>query len=258
MMPNLCAILDFGAPYHAINREERNLAALLYHALLLPGNLERFLRVIECPFALREDEAAVYFEYALLRDLWHTEVRGNEAAARRVIEECLAPPPEVGLGAMSIEELNRFFGTTSSKYIRNPGTWSGRRFMREIADDAFFLSVCRFKWCFNTKPDLVIQLGPDEVVCIEAKLESAEGSYPTHPKEKREFARRGLTRVGQMELQRHLFEELLGMKTQLVFLVADGAKGSSSTHERLTWREAFDAMDLTGAPTWVHAWVARV
>jgi hypothetical protein len=36
---NIREILHFNTPYFTINREERNLAAIFYHALLLKDNL---------------------------------------------------------------------------------------------------------------------------------------------------------------------------------------------------------------------------
>ena len=55
--------------YFEINREERNYAAILYAALCKRGNAEVFLKKCSCEREI-EDDFAIYFEYAYLRDLW--------------------------------------------------------------------------------------------------------------------------------------------------------------------------------------------
>jgi hypothetical protein len=94
-------------------------------------------------------------------------------------------------------------------------------------------------------------------VCIEAKLESGEGSYPSKDSEKAELTRRGLPRVGQTELQVYALRDLLGLDAEFVFLVNDARKRSAS-HATLTWREAFDALHIESPSRLLEAWRARL
>ncbi len=125
------------------------------------------------------------------------------------------------------------------------------RFHHRVTDDADFLATCRFKWCFRVKPDLVIHTTRDHALVIEAKVESGEGSYPTNPTETAIFKQRGLARVSQTELQKHMMRELLGVDACHVFLTLGGRK------QQLSWRAAFEALDLTGMPNWSRRWIER-
>ena len=51
-------------PYYLINREERNLAAIFYHVLLINNNLERFITKLKIDFPIIPEEMGIYFEYA--------------------------------------------------------------------------------------------------------------------------------------------------------------------------------------------------
>ena len=48
MANNIRHLLDWTDGYHRISREERNVAAIFYHVLLLGENLQRFLDMIGC------------------------------------------------------------------------------------------------------------------------------------------------------------------------------------------------------------------
>lgn len=254
------SLLNWREGYESICREERNLAAILYHALLLPGNLERFLRAVQCDdLEFVHDQAGIFFEYAYLRDLWH-ERKGTPEQARGLILKLLDIPPGSALEGCSVEEFNRYFGAVprpSSDKIQSPGNWSIGRYAPNIEDPNLFLAVCRFKWAFNAKPDIVIHTSRDAAVCIEAKYASVEGRYPTKAAEIAEFQRRGLDRVGQTELQTYILEELLGIQTRFLFLVQnEGAR--SETHCTVTWKDVFGALDLQGTPAFVHRWLDRL
>jgi hypothetical protein len=135
----------------------------------------------------------------------------------------------------------------SEKYVQKPGNWSVAQFSASIADDDDFLAACMFKWCFNAKPDLVLQTATERVVCIEAKLESGEGRYPATSVEKTIFKSRGLSSVGQTEVQRYTFEQLLGYETEFI-LLAKKRPGSAGSHRCLSWADAFKCLDCTGVP----------
>ena len=54
---------------------------------------------------------------------------------------------------------------------------------KNIKNNDEFEAVCKFKWAFNIKPDIVIHTSLESAVCIEAKLESDESTYPKNKKE---------------------------------------------------------------------------
>ena len=106
--------------------------------------------------------------------------------------------------------------------------------------------ICMFKWSFNIKPYIVIHLDKARSICIEAKYESREALYPATNKEKEIFKRRRIRYVGQMELQNYMMEDLLGVKTDFMFLVFK--KEKSETHKVISWTEAFGAIDMKTMP----------
>jgi hypothetical protein len=251
-MVNIREYLNWGGGYSAINREERNLIAILYHVLLLADNLSRFLTLIHCPYVVDESEMGIFLEYAYLRDLW-SQIKDNDTK-RGLILALLKPSNVDELRMVSILEFNRYSGAVpqpSTKYVQSPGRWSVPRFDRTIEDDDEFLRVCLFKWAFNAKPDIVIHTSKEQAVCIEAKLESSESQYPQATVDKRIFRSRGLSYVKQTILQRYLMEDLLGIETQFVLLVQKPGE-ASGTHQLLRWEDAFKSLDMSGVRRFMH------
>lgn len=243
---NIRDITQLNPNYYEINREERNYAAILFAALCKPGNAERFLRFLGSANNVGP-EFGIYFEYAYLRDLWD-RISGEEPK-RAVIRGLLRINNIDAITQLPIERINRKFGATpkpSLRAIQNPGKWSVKRFNENFEDNDDFLRICRFKWSFNIKPDIVIHLDRDTAICIEAKHSSGEGSYPSSSQEKAIFRARGLDYVGQTELQKHMMEELLGVKSEFVFLVSKAAE--SKSHRVVTWKEAFASIDMSEMP----------
>lgn len=255
-MQNIRSFLSWNKNYAAINREERNLAAIFYHVLLIKDNLNHFLEMIGCPFNPKDQEMGIYFEYAFIRDLWF-QINHNEKQ-RGLILTLLKPNNEQELRDFTPLEFNTFFGAVpqpSAKYIQSPGNWSLIRYHNTIADNNEFLKVCRFKWSFNAKPDIVIHTSQDEAVCIEAKLESAESFYPQKPSELAIFKDRDLTLVGQTQLQEYLMQTLLGINTQFVFLVKK-ANQHSATHKVVLWKDVFNGLNTSGIPSFMQEVIA--
>jgi hypothetical protein len=158
---------------------------------------------------------------------------------------------------MSTLEFNTFFGAVpkaSHKFIQSPGNWSIGRFKENISDKCEFLKVCKFKWSFKAKPDIVIHTSHDTAVCIEAKYMSGEGHYPTTPSEIREFKRRELPFVSQTSLQEYMMVELLGIETQFVFLVQKPSL-KPKTHNILLWKDAFACLNTENCPPFVKKWI---
>lgn len=245
---NIWNFVEGSQDYASFNREERNLAAIFFHTLQQEGKLQKFLDFIGCRVPVDPDVFAVYFEYAYLRDLWSKE-HSNEVK-RDLILRFLKPSNEAELSAASVQSFNEYFGAVpkpSEKFIQSPSNWSVSRFSEHIPDHEEFLRTCKFKWAFNAKPDLVIQLNRESCVCIEAKLESGVGSYPSSSAEKAIFNKRGLGRVRQTILQEYMLSDLLGYQTQFVILSKKKGTGSD-THEAFTWKAALKAMDTAGLP----------
>lgn len=257
-MDNIRTFLKWGKGYHEFNREERNLAAILYHVLLTDDNLSRFLNTIACDYQIVPAEAGIYFEYAYLRDLWFTI--DDETTKREIIYRFLKPQNQSELERMSILEFNTHFGVgpvPSKQHIQNPSNWSIDKYSENIHDHEEFLKTCRFKWAFNAKPDIVIHLSKDYAICIECKFESGEGSYPTKPSEKAEFKLRNLIPVSQTALQKYIMEDLLGIETSYLFLVQK-PPATSTTHKTLLWKEAFSGLAVDASPYFIKEWIQRL
>ena len=268
---NIRTLTGFNRNYSHINREERNLAAMLYYALFHNNNTQRFLSLIGDPSSCDGSGFGIYFEYAFLRDLWrhidreHDRDSGNDLK-RQVILQLLAPAGAGEMQAKTTLEFNAYFGCVprpSALFIQSPSKWSiignpregVRGFSQTIDDNDLFEKVCKFKWAFNIKPDIVIHKSRDSAVCIEAKLESVEGHYPSRSSEREMFARRGIRRhITQTELQRYMMEQLLGVETRFVFLVKNLSSRSES-HTTLSWGEVFNSIDTSGFHPFVLEWV---
>jgi hypothetical protein len=248
---NIRGLAGFEDRYSVLNREERNYTALLYHYLLQPGNLERFLSLIECPYLLTHN-FGIYFEYSFLRDIWHSKLKEDQKfnfiRSHLDVEGIDKYSPDFPM------EFNRHFGVMgepSNKCIQYPGNWSISKYDASFESKDNFLAVCLFKWSFNIKPDIVIHTDADHAVCIEAKYESGEGIYPNAKRDKKVFLRRGLPFVKQTDLQRYMMTKLLGIDTQFWFLVQRPSTKSTS-HKTVTWDEVFSSIDIGDCPYFVR------
>lgn len=266
-MTDIRKMLDTGEPYWSFCREEPNLAAVLYHMLLCGDNLERFCRAVD--YRPRLSDPAVYFEYAYLRDLWFCiggthkgsdDLQSANARKREVIIKLLKPSVADYLAFCTVVEFNHHFGAVpqaSTWRIQSPSTWSLKNFRETITHPDDFYLTCLFKWSFNAKPDIVIHADQDHALCIEAKLESGEGQYPTSSTEKAIFDDLSLRHVSQTQLQKYLMENLLGIETEFLMLLPKVTKHATE-HRMVTWAAAFAALDLEGQPSFVNAWAKRV
>jgi len=268
---NIRSLLDFDRNYSQINREERNLAAILYYALFHNNNTQRFLRLIGDPSSCEANEFGIYFEYSFLRDLWHNIDYGHDPASRNDVKKqaiirLLTPANADELRSKSTLEFNKYFGCVprpSAKSIQSPSRWSimgnpregVKGFSQTIDDNDLFEKACKFKWAFNIKPDIVIHKSRGSAVCIEAKLESREGHYPSSASEEEVFVRRGIHRkITQTELQTYMMEQLLGVKTRFVLLV-NNPKSRSESHKTITWRQVCSSFDTSGFHPFVLEWI---
>lgn len=131
----------------------------------------------------------------------------------------------------------------SEKHIQYPGKWSVARLHDEFERNEDFEKLCKFKWAFNIKPDLVIHLNKDRAICIETKYESVEGSYPASQVEKDIFKeKRKLNYVRQIDLQEYLLTTLLGIKTDFICISSAKNSDKTRTHKSMGWKEIFDSL----------------
>lgn len=277
-------------------REERNFAAILYALLLRPEGLQAFLARIEGIGTIEHPEQAqVFFEYAHARDLWHRfgrqfDGKGPQAKARReegyrrAILALIDAPPGLQALSGSVEEFNRFFigepregkrRRFSVDEIQMPNQWDQRRFGKwvEAASGSgsameregalrFAERICRLKWAFNAKADIVIHLPDQRAVCLEVKVASGESRY------KAAYVNDGVPAVfpmTQTALQRYVLETLLGYRTYFVLLTPQGTPGASragrvrpsgkkggvgAEHQTLGWAKVSQGLhDDTSKPT---------
>jgi hypothetical protein len=241
---NLRQGLGTDAHYVSYCREERNFAAVLYHMLLDEGRLTSFLDLIGTS-AVDIQNVRIYFEYAHLRDLWASvakDATSRNARCREAIITMLNTP-DVALPE-ACKEFNEFFigkgsNAASADYIQMPSRWSDSQFFNwhEKGGVDFAKRACTLKWAFNAKPDLVLHLGGDKVVCIEAKLESSIGGYRVKSSDPL-----GCFSMSQIKLQEFILQQVLGYATDFV-IVCKEKNTKRDVHDgpwrRYTWLEVF-------------------
>jgi len=258
-----------------IVREERLFCAVFAHLLLQRGrDLEAFVRLISKKSAATLEpgqealaQAQIYVEFTFLRDSWESlghdnarkrdlviDLLGRIEGLRRFSDETLPSDPS------AFNEL--FAGAWGKRIVRDivyPGRWTvaslGERFGGQPQE---FRDLCRFKWSFNIKPDVVVLIPGMRPLCVEAKVASGEGQYPSSYGDRKVFdgifgQEKG--RVNQVELQQFMFETLLGTPAELITL------GLTSKHfdgaVAMTWQEAFGAMELKDSVEFVQDLVER-
>ena len=264
-------------PFYRFVREERLFCATLVHLLLQRGrNLKEFLGLVSSRLpgpaidTSQLEEAEVYMEYTRLRDHWNSLGRDNTAKRDLIfylLERAGGLARHLGAVPEGIADFNQFFmGSRGKRTLRNiayPGNWNvsvlGQRFKGE---QQAFWEFCRFKWAFNIKPDIVVLVPGSAPLCIEAKLESKEGQYPASSAERAIFDRmfgRGQGRVQQVELQRFMFEGLLATPCQLLTIgrTPVGKVGESSQAPFLTWKQVFQALDVSASIPYVQRLVGE-
>jgi len=273
-MSHLRELSGIPDPYHAFNREERHLAAVLFHLLQDRARLDTLLRrVAGLNWPLADAEFGIYFEYAHLRDLWHKmghysphgadgrrlankaiRTRLDEAndhkrtavvklfQALKVSDATVAKLSDAG----TVGEFNSLFnGRSAKKEILPPSLWRidvmAKSFPRGDLEIA-----AQIKWAFNAKPDLVIHTDRDHALCLELKLESGEGSYGGDALERAALAAAGGGQrfVGrQTEIQRFLMRDLLGLEARFLFITRKGEESAGEPDCRtISWQRLFEEL----------------
>ncbi len=209
------------------------------------AGLERFAEKIFSQFPGKEKGAikGIFIEYAMARDLWKCLGKNNDAKKDYIVQMLSLDLPET-----SIEEFNRLFvaGKPSITDIQSPARWG----IKTIFNKENHLkketqkAACQLKWAFNVKPDIVIELDNNGVICIEAKVESPEGNYANASEEKNAITKcLGADWLKenskQCAVQRFLMEDVLGYDPVYdVFLSLKGKDKKGPAN--ISWKEAFD------------------
>jgi len=254
--------------YAEVVREERYFCALLYHCMLQDSDgMQEFLK--KCGVGPEnQQEPKVYVEYAMVRDLWRQlNRRGTRTVERNkwkrafIVDMLLRDLSDsdrtkyrellMDDESLSVLDFNKIFvaGNASTRFIQSPSRWGIGAICRskDRLGTALIQSACMLKWAFNAKPDIVIELGNDTVVCIEAKVESKEGLYASSDSDKSAI-RDALGKVeaddwlkmnaSQVAVQNHIMKDILGFGTiHEVFLDNKLVDGSLKNH--MNWECAF-------------------
>lgn len=261
---NLRTITGFKNGYYEINREERNLAAIFYHLLLQNDNLNKFLKLLQDKYnfsgAIIQEELAVYYEYAFVRDLWKKIEIDNNKKKTFILESLMLDADK--FNQLSIEEFNEYFGavrTPSKNQIVSPANWSIQSFNEEIrTNKELLLEASMLKWSFNAKPDIVIHTSNNSAICIEAKLVSGEGKYPTNEADKNVFKKVDAGFVSQLEVQIKLMNDILDIETGF-FILKNGRnkKDEFNKVSTLTWNEVFSLFDIQNESIFIKNWLSK-
>lgn len=250
---NIRQIAGIKSCYRDLIRGEMNPVAKLYHLLHDRQNLGKFLELTAGPEveSIVEDEFGLVLEYACLRDMWDglkESKEGNEKK-RKIIEGCVGAVLTDSVSQRSVKEFNEYFGagnqsrSPSREYIESPHNWQLDRIKDlDKIDDDNFLNLCKFKWSFGARPDMVIHISNEVAVCVEAKTESRESKYPDRDPLRREFARRNLEPVYQTDLQKHLMTILLGLRTHFVYVTKAGSSPKAAGYTPVSWERIFSAL----------------
>ncbi|MBI2417107.1 MAG: hypothetical protein HYV28_04270 [Ignavibacteriales bacterium] len=103
---------------------------------------------------------------------------------------------------------------------------------------------------------MVIHLDKDHAICIEAKYQSGQSSYPSSDAEKVIFQNRKIKSIGQLPLQKYMLQELLGIDSE--FVIISAKKEKSDTHKNISWTEVFSCLDLSGLPLYSTEMIKRI
>jgi hypothetical protein len=83
---------------------------------------------------------------------------GNELK-RNIILEVLELSNSNELRNLDIQDFNKIFVSRenpSENEIESPSNWNIKQISENYKDNEDFINICKFKWSFNAKPDMVI------------------------------------------------------------------------------------------------------
>lgn len=285
-MPNFRTRIGIDRAYYHDNWEERQLAAILFHILNLPGrdNVERLLRFAHCNWPVTD--LGIYLEFSCPRDLWDAlgKAEGTNEIKRKLIvdtlqESSFTPGLADELSSLGIHEFNSKFlrrsNSNSARFdvVQSPANWQLPVILNEknkwLDRKEDIVAICQLKWAFKVKPDIVLQPDRHRALCLELKLKSREGSYPATGSEKRLLRERGFFPelnprgfpkpqrpfpISQTEIQQFLMEKLLGFDTRYLY-ISPKPKGAHQTN--VSWDTLFKTLDKDGLPRFMEAAIQR-
>lgn len=228
--------------YSDIVREERYFCAVLFHYML--QNHEGAKSLVNKITQGNGQIKGIFIEYAMARDLW--KCIGDKNEAKRIyISQALS----LDLPQKSIEEFNRLFVARKPSVtdIQSPARWGITTIFTNPLDTETKVKACKLKWAFNVKPDIVIELDNNGVICIEAKVESDEGCYAGTSEEKKTMIKclgeDGAAKFKdcsrQCAVQEFLMKDVLGYEPVYNVFLSLGEKDKQGA-VNLSWKEAFD------------------
>jgi hypothetical protein len=213
-----------------------------------------------------------------MRDLWHAMDKTDNSRKRYAILQMLKQSGGTEkllrlLADTTDQEFNEFFlrktvhadgsdrNRNLSKYIQSPANWRLSAFDSKL-NNYDMVVACKVKWSFRIKPDLVIQTDDNHALCVELKLESGEGFYPSDGKEKQLLRERKLFCEGrkcifpmsQTDLQKFMMEKLLGLECRFLFLTRYGDKAPTE----LSWHHLCDVLDHSNLPSYLERAMTHV
>lgn len=246
---------DLSTPYSAFVREERHLAAILFHLLCDPKNCRSLLKEFapEWDIDTARGDWAVYFEYAYLRDYWHQlgrkrDEKGHSAANQRKYDYLSsmfalfsgANASEFFYDISNFAKFNRSVSTRHSDYaLMSPARWQVKKIReRSDIDEVTQKAAITIAWMFRIKPDLVIQPSPSKALCLELKIESRLANYSSAPSDKSTAVE-----SGQMALQRTMMRKLFGnQNVSFGLITSDPSLSLDGEYATRTWAQIFSAL----------------
>jgi hypothetical protein len=118
-------------------------------------------------------------------------------------------------------------------------------------------NALHLKWAIRVKPDIVIELNGEEVVCIEAKMESGEALYPSGTDRSKLIQLLGhkdhikFYERTQLDIQDMLMRNILGFRQiHYVFLTKGGSSQRTRGAEEkvavkcMSWQQALEGLEL--------------
>ena len=219
--------------YYEVNREERHFGFLLFSELLNNDDFRNHIFELinkKMGSFLNPHEFEIYTEVAALRDYWND--LGNGKVYSPLTHQKRYDVLNSILSFFDYQDLDidstEIFWTTKNPETRKlwcPSSWN----IKEIeALKRKGKDLAPIRWCFNAKPDLMID-SPDCCVFIELKVESGIG--------RNQFG------YDQKDTQ----EKISKMMKQLIPLYSNSQFFNTSleleTKDGITWREVIEILN---------------
>jgi hypothetical protein len=170
--------------YFKVNRAERHFGNLLKACIIYDEYFRKDFFNLVNDLTERDflgDEFDIYSEFAILRDYWK-DLRKTppkiKERQRTIIDSLFK---KFDIDKTIIDKEPSLFLTKGKGRLLFPGSWNETELKRIEEDHSMKENeLCRIKWAFNAKPDLLI-ISNDNCLMIEIKLESAvdEGQLKT-------------------------------------------------------------------------------